>query len=278
MPDLSVISLTMNSEAYIERFLHTLTDDINACNIDTEIIIAENGSCDRTVDIIESYRRQYPFITLIKLDRNFGTTKPRNLGIRRAVGKYVLIIDSDTEIPLGTLEKLVDSFDKIPVDIKDIAIVHPRLVYPDLTFQESARRFPTIFTKIFRFLNLSAARSRDESIQAVLQEKITPVDYAASAAWLIPRVIFDVVGLLDERIFYSPEDLEFCIRCWQKGFTVWYYPHATIIHHSQRMTVKHPLSSQGIDHIRNLIKLWLKYGFMFTRRKLIMNSRIGTLS
>lgn len=81
-------------------------------------------------------------------------------------------------------------------------------------------------------------RKKLESIEEVLNEKITTVDYAISAAWFLKRSVFDEVGLLDEKIFYAPEDAEFCARLWRKGYEVWYYPKVTIIHDAQRITKK----------------------------------------
>ena len=60
--------------------------------------------------------------------------------------------------------------------------------------------------------------------------------YLMSACWMMRPTLFDEVGLLDENIFYAPEDVEFCIRVWKKGKRVLYCPQAQILHHWQRLS------------------------------------------
>jgi len=277
--DISLVALTWNSEAHVGRFLASAMADVEASGLNAEVIVVDNGSKDDTVSIIEQFQEDHSSIHLIRLERNFGTTVPRNLGIRRSRGEHILIIDSDTEFSIGTLRSLLTSFESIPVAKENIGIIHPRMIFPDGRFQENARRYPTLFSKVFRILSLEKLRSRDESIQAVIEGRITPVDYAASAAWLVPRRVFDEVGLFDESIFYSPEDLEFCIRCWKKGFMVWYYPIVTVVHHSQKITAKRPFSRLGLSHFQGLLRLWLKYHFLFSRNGMesrLMSREFGT--
>ena len=268
MLDISVVALTWNSEAHIRRFLISVISDVEASGLNVEIIIVDNGSKDDTLAVIEQFQKEHSFIHLIRLERNLGTTVPRNIALRRSLGEYILILDSDTEISQGTLNSLLTSFASIPVAREKIGIIHPKVIFPDGRFQETARRFPTLFSKIYRVLGLEKSRSLDESIPAVIEGLITPVGCAASAVWLVPRRIFDEVGLFDESIFYSPEDLKFCIRCWEKGFMVWYYPYVTVVHHSQQITSKHPFSRLGMSHFRGLLRLWLRYHFLFNRNKM----------
>ena len=177
----------------------------------------------------------------------------------------VLILDSDTEIPPGSLSSLVRAMHELP---GPVGLVAPRLVYPDGKFQESARRFPTLLTKAYRVLGLEERRAADESIPAVLAGEITKVDYAISAAWLVPRTTFERIGYLDETIFYSPEDVEFCARAWRHGLAVWYYPKAEIVHNCQRITHRRPFSKLGFSHAKQLVRYWAKYGTFFERPKI----------
>jgi GT2 family glycosyltransferase len=257
-----VVSLTWNSARFIDAMLRTLYADIEGSGIETEVIVLDNGSTDDTRTLIRAVQATQPTLQLVPLDSNQGTTKSRNIGIRMAKGQFILILDSDTEIPKGTLQALLDATVEIP-DPDRIGMVCPRLEYPNGDFQESARRFPTLLTKAYRLLRLEQLRKRDETLPEVIAGQTTQVDYAISAGWFVPRRTFDAVGLLDEEIFYSPEDVEFCARVWRNGLRVWYYPKARIIHNCQRLTNKKPFSRLGLSHAKGLLRYWWLYdGFL----------------
>jgi len=264
--DISVVTLTWNSEKYIDAFLLSLLDDLESSGFTYEIYVIDNGSKDGTKTILEKYSNIYsPTLTVIPLGRNMGTTFSRNIGIRMSKGKYIAILDSDTIIPKTFFKSLINAFFEIPSN--NIGIIHPQLIFPDGTFQESARRFPSILTKMFRLFDIENLRINNESIPEVLENKIVPVDYAISAAWFLEREIFKKVGLLDETIFYAPEDAEFCARLWENGYEVWYYPKIKIIHNAQRLTKRKPFSKLGFYHVKGLIRFWKKYKINVLRNK-----------
>ncbi|GAB4530845.1 MAG: glycosyltransferase family 2 protein [Haliangiales bacterium] len=263
-PVISIVSLTWNSARFVEPLLTTLQKDIEVSQVPTEVIVIDNGSSDRTLDLLRDFQKQHDNLHVVPLSYNLGTTVSRNIGIRMARGEYVFILDSDTEIPPGTLRGLMEGVEAIP-ERDSLGILHPRLIYPDGEFQESARRFPTFFTKLYRLMRMEDRRAQDESIDEVLSGAMTAVDYAISAAWLVPRATFERIGLLDERIFYSPEDVEFCARCWKHGLKVWYYPEVEIIHNCQRLTSKKPFSKLGLSHMKGLARYWWEYSSFFSR-------------
>lgn len=261
--DLSIVTLTWNSKKFVAPFLNSLLDDVDLSQLSCEVIVIDNGSNDGTLEELKACGRGK--ITVVPLGRNTGTTFPRNIGIRMASGSYILILDSDTVIPNGFLQRLVDSVQGLEEAGMQVGLAHPRLEYPNGDFQESARKMPTLLTKIYRLFRLEGLRRRNESVEKVLQGSRTTVDYAISAAWIVPRSTFDSVGLLDESIFYSPEDVEFCLRCWQHKLPVWYLPDVRVVHDCQRITSKKPLSRLGLSHTHGLFRLWLSYGGLLRR-------------
>lgn len=263
--DLSVISLTWNSEKYLNKFIESLHESLKESGLKYEIFIIDNGSKDKTKEIIKEYSETIPNLCIIPLGKNMGTTFSRNVGIRMAKGEYVAILDSDTIIPKNFFVSILKAFEEIPS--KKIGIIAPKIIYPDGTFQESARKFPTLSTKIFRLFDFEKLRSENESIIDSSNPRIVPVDYAISAAWVLKKEIFDKVGLLNENIFYAPEDVEFCARLWSNEYEVWYYPKAEVIHNCQRLTKKKPFSKLGFLHTRDLIKFWTKFNVKLLRKK-----------
>lgn len=258
---ISVITLTWNSETHIRKMLDSVIEDSSESGVDIEIFVVDNGSKDRTVQILKEYRERYSWIHLVLFGQNTGTTFSRNTAIRSCIGEYVLILDSDTIVGKGTIAGLLTGYNEI--DSKHgnkLGILHPQLCFPDGTFQESARRFPTPAIKFARFFGLEKKRERLESLEVVLKKRIGRVDYAISAAWFMKRVLFDKVGYLDEKIFYAPEDAEFCARLWHKEYEVWFDPRITIVHDCQRLTRKRPFSRIAVKHFVGLLYFWRKYG------------------
>ena len=246
---LSVVTLTWNSENYIYRMLDTLTNNLNSIKLNYEIIIVDNGSDDNTVSILCEYMKKNKNINLIALESNVGTTKSRNLALKQVNYENILIVDSDTEFTYTNFEKLLKSFSEIKSE--KIGIIQPRLVHTNGEIQSSALKFPTITNKFFRFLGRTQSPYDLKDIQKV--------DYCISAAWLLKREVFEVVGLLDEKIFYAPEDAEFCKRLSTLGLEVWYYPNVQIIHHYQRITSKKKINKMWFSHLKGLIYFWFKY-------------------
>lgn len=260
MIELSVISLTYNSAHYLKQMLDSLIKELSTID-KCEIIIIDNGSNDSTIEIIKSYEKDLPnnsSLCCIPLSRNMGTTFSRNIGIKMSSGQYILILDSDTEMFTGSIASLVEQYKKYEREGNAIGILHPRLLNPNGTFQESARRFPTILTKFYRLFNIEFLRNKDESIENVLLGKPCEVEYAISAAWLLSRSVFEKVGLFDEKIFYAPEDAEYCFRCRSHGYRILYYPSISITHHSQRLSRKKGNWNIKFQHLKGLFYFWQK--------------------
>jgi GT2 family glycosyltransferase len=272
-PVISVVALTWNSQRFVDSFLGSLLADIDASAIDAEVIVVDNGSSDGTLAALARYQHRRE-VSVIRLRRNFGTTVSRNLGLRRARGQFMLVIDSDTRIPRGSLLGLLTAFTEI-AEQEPVGLLAPRLTYPDGEFQESARRFPTVFTKVYRLLGWDELRRRDESDINIEMRRQVPIDYAISAAWFLPRSTLERAGYLDEHIFYAPEDVEFCARVWSRGLSVWYCPRVTIVHDCQRLTHRKPISSLGLSHLQGLVRYWSQYRGFFSRPPGQMTRAVG---
>ena len=276
---ISLIILTRNSQIYIEQCIKSVLNDL--ANIKNkykyEILIIDGGSQDNTLSILEPLCYKYREIKVINLGKNMGTTISRNIGLRKSVGKYILILDSDTEVQEGTIRILIDVFNK-----KDnVGIVAPRLFYSDGSIQPSCKKFPTIKTKIYKYIPFSITRKiaeKDELYGKICEKgykQITEVDYCISAVWMVNREAIDDIGLFDENIFYAPEDVDYCLRMWLKGWKVIYNPLASVVHHTQRKSYKDPKIAW--EHLKGLFYFFQKYNYWFNREKIykkIKNKRI----
>lgn len=266
---ISVIILTWNSEEYINKCIRSVFKDATSSNIKTEVIVIDNGSLDGTYEMLKNLQREYPNIEIIKLDKNYGTTVTRNMGIIKSKGKYIFVLDSDTVLLPGVLPELIKTIE----EGERIGIAAPRLIFPDETIQKSCKRFPTAKIKIYKFLPILKLRNIAEKEEvydrAVYQQgftKVIEVDVCCSAAWMINREAINEIGLLDEKIFYSPEDVDYCVRIWLSKWKIIYNPKVKVVHYSQRLSYKK--ISIALLHIKGLLYFFRKHKYFFDRNKL----------
>ena len=259
METISFIILTWNSEKYLPRCLESVTGKCKEEGIDYEIIIIDNGSSDATCSILDAYKLDLPDqVHLIYLDSNRGTTYTRNLGLKKAKGQYIFILDSDTEFDQGSLKEVL----RILALNEQIGIIAPRLLLPDGSIQNSVKRFPTFWHKIMKIPKiLFGTRIADADFYKTFPfEEEVFVDSAISACWFLRRELLEDVGLLDESIFYSPEDLDYCFRVREKGKGILYSPYFTILHHTQQISHKRPFSKVSLSHFAGLLYYYRKHG------------------
>ena len=256
--DLSFVILTWNSENYIEKCFFSIEAALKDIGLFYEIFIIDNGSCDATPDILKKLKEKYPsIINLILLPKNMGTTYSRNLGITKAKGKFVCIMDSDVEIFPGTIETLIKNIEENP----SVGLAVPKLLYPNGKLQKSTDVFPTVFRKIVRYFFLRKIEAQDETDFSI--NKPIFIDYAISAFWMMKRNIFNEVGFLDEKIFYSPEDVDYCLRIWKARYSILYDPTVSAVHHTQEISRGLKINAALFNHIKGLVYYFLKHRYLF---------------
>lgn len=257
--DLSFVILAWNSGRYLSKCFDSIKLKCAAEGIAYEVIIIDNGSTDGSKEIIERYAAESRGgFKLIALQRNMGTTYPRNLGLRLAQGSHICILDSDTQLRDGSLKAVLDALDAH----KQIGLIAPRLFLEDGTVQHSVKKFPSFWQKLIKIPKaVLGLRVPDVDFYAGFPfDTATDVDSAISACWFLRRELLDEIGFLDERIFYAPEDLDYCLRTRRAGKRIVYHPGLNVLHHTQQISHRSPLSKIALSHFRGLIYYFLKHG------------------
>jgi len=234
-------------------------------NSRSEIFVVDNGSVDETISILRSYQKARPKqIKPIYLNRNYGTTYSRNVGLKKSVGKYIVVMDSDVEIFGDTLDELVDALE----GDSSIGLIAPKLIYPNGQIQKSTDNFPSLTSKLLRFFFLKA-------IEKNMSERTSPeeVDYAISAMWVLRRELFDKIGYLDENIFYAPEDADYCLSCWRHAYKVVYWPQAVALHRTQELSRGIALNRAKLEHLKGLFYYFRKHRYLFMAPKIRIQVR-----
>lgn len=263
------VILTWNSAKYISECLHSL---IALCGngISANIVVIDNGSCDATVQRIgQVFGEDKTFIDhkLFQLEKNYGTTVSRNMGIRYLLEclnrpNYICILDSDTVVNELAINNLISVLESDP----SCGIVGPRMHDANMVYQRSGRQIPTVTEKLLKVLPVKSLQAKGTAQETTIPEDGTgsiDVGYLMSACWMMRSDLFAQVGLLDEKIFYAPEDVDFCIRVWKAGMRVQYCYDADILHHWQRLSRKKLFSKHNYEHLKGLVYLFWKHKYLF---------------
>jgi GT2 family glycosyltransferase len=258
--DLSFAILTWNSARYVERCLASIDAALQKSCFTYEVLVLDNGSKDDTPRLLARLSRSNGRIVPYYEQNNLGTTRSRNRLLAAAQGNYVCVMDSDVELSNGVVDTLILLLEKD----KSLGIVAPRVVYPSGKWQKSFDRFPTLTDKIHRFFRLRTIEER-EALQAGTTTESFLVDYVISAFWLMRRELLQNVGLLDERIFYSPEDVDFCLRVWKSGFRILYVPKVSVTHHTQELSRGWKLNRAKFAHVKGLAYYFMKHRYLVRR-------------
>ena len=260
---LSVVILSFNSARHIDKCLSALYQSMEALGVTYEVFVVENGSSDNSLEKINVFKEQFgEALRIINLEKNTGTTYSRNQAIKRAKGQFVLVLDSDAYVTSESLKRLTGYLQEHP----NVGIAVPRITYASGNFQLSCDQFPTLWSKLKRFFLLKKMESQSNALADAVEPVI--VDYAISACWMLPKAVIDKVGLLDEAIFYSPEDVDYCIRVWKAGYEIHYLPDVSIVHDAQELSRGFKISLFHFSHLKGIFYLMMKHNYLFGIKKL----------
>lgn len=266
----SAVVLSFNSARHLGACVASIAAAYREAGWPGEILVFENGSTDGSAALLRDLEAQHPGVVRgFYSPVNTGTTKSRNTALGAARGARILVMDADARIDCRTLAVL----DQVLDEDRRCGIAVPRLVYPDGRFQLSVDRFPTVTGKLMRVL---ALRRLEREAGARAPKERTTVDYAISAVWLMRRELLEAVGYFDERIFYSPEDVDYCLRVWQAGWSIVYEPAVTAVHDAQELSRRIRINRFTIGHALGLLYYFRKHRYWLGRERLYR--RIGRAS
>ena len=263
--DISFVILTWNSQDDIEQCLNSIYTCCKRDGLEYKIFIVDNGSSDKTPELLRKMEEQQQ-VECFYLDKNYGTTYPRNLALKKVDTEYICVLDSDTELRKGSLKKLLAEFE----NGGNVGLIAPRLVLENGLVQHSVKKFPTLMEKLLKLKKIFRLGTyhQNDFYEHFPFEQIEEVDTAISACWVFPRRTLDKVGLLDENIFYAPEDVDFSLRVWKAGYKIIYYPFFEVLHKTQQITHRSPFSKISFSHLFGLLYYYKKHHYWFSRKKI----------
>jgi GT2 family glycosyltransferase len=221
-PDLSVVVVSWNTCALLRDCVTSLQE----MSLDLQVIVVDNGSTDGSPQMLA---REAPHVTLIRNETNLGFAAASNQGLGLAVRRYCLLLNSDTVVLPGALETLIQYMDGHP----STGACGPQLLNADGSLQPSGHAFPNLASTLAELLPVPARCRR--AVKGPLEARdymvMCAVDEISGAALCVRRETMEEVGLLDEAFFFLGEDVDWCWRIRQAGWSIDYVPQARIVHY-----------------------------------------------
>lgn len=254
MPAVSIIIVSWNVRQLLLQCLASLRDAYDG--LDTEIIVVDNASSDGTAAAV---RAAFPDVQIVANEENRGFTGGNNQGLAVASGRYLFLLNPDTEVQPGALLELWRFMQEHP----KVGIAGPRLRYADGSIQPSRRRFPTLITL---FTESTIVQEYWPGLpwfdRYYLADRpgdgTQPVDWIVGAAMFARREVYEQIGGLDEGFFMYSEELDWCRRAVKAGWQVVYHPAAEVMHHEGRSS-EQVVAARHIRFFSSRVRYTRKY-------------------
>jgi GT2 family glycosyltransferase len=254
-PQVSVAIVTFRSRELVLRCLAALAQN---AGVEYEAIVVDDCSGDGTAQAV---RERFPDAQVIAKQRNEGLVAGRNAALEHVKGRYVLMLDADTEVLPGALQTLVAALDGDP----RAGLVSPKLIYPDGELQLSCHRFPPFWIPLLRRGPLARLWPEPPSHRRHMMldfdhAATRPVAWTMGAAQMWRAGLPAQIGSYDRALSsYGGEDIDWCLRVWAAGQKVLYVPEARVVHVHRKVTRRRQFSRQSWRALRDWYYLQFKH-------------------
>lgn len=221
--ELSIVIVNWNTRELLAKCL----ESIRSCPPvgEYEVWVVDNASTDASVEMV---REQFPEVRLIDNDQNMGFARANNQAIGQSRGRYVLLLNPDTEVKQGALEKLVKFMDTHP----QAGAAGARLLNSDGSLQISCHPMPTLSREFWRMFYLDAVWPyASYSMEKWSLDQPRDVGVLMGACIILPRQLLELIGLMDKDYFMYSEEVDLCYRVQKLGRRIYWLPQAEVIHH-----------------------------------------------
>ena len=251
--DVSVVIVNWNTREILRDCLVSVY--ANTKDVEIEVIVIDNGSSDGSVEMVES---EFPQAKIIANTENRGFAAANNQGMAVARGRYVLLLNSDTIVLDGAIDKATAFADSHP----RAGITGCRILNRDKTLQPSCFMFPSVLNMLLlgTYLPKVFPKSRffgREQMTWWDRSDVREVDVVTGCFMLVRREAIEQVGLMDEQFFMYAEETDWCYRFKEAGWQVMFTPDAEINH----------LGGASAEKVRaKMVLQWRKSMLLFFRK------------
>ncbi|GIK55967.1 MAG: glycosyltransferase family 2 protein [Chloroflexi bacterium] len=250
---LSIVIVSWNVRELLRECLRSIVQTQG--DLTVEVIVVDSASTDGSAAMVVA---EFPQVTLIASDENVGFPRGNNMGIAKAHGRYILLLNPDTVLHENALVHMVDYLE----NHLDVGVVGAQLLNEDGSVQSSRRRFPTLTTAFFEstWLQSKAPQRILDRYYALdmADDQTADVDWVMGACLMTRQEIAHTVGGLDEGYFMYSEELDWCRRIKMAGWRVVYLPTAQITHY-QGKSSEQVVAQRHIYFNRAKLRYFRKY-------------------
>lgn len=250
---LSIVIVSWNVHDLLRDCLHSIEQTRGELVVET--IVVDSASTDGSPAMVAT---EFPQVVLIAATENVGFPRGNNMGIAKAHGRYILLLNPDTILHEGALAYMVDYLE----NHLDAGVVGAQLLNEDGSVQSSRRRFPTLTTAFFEstWLQAHAPQRILNSYYAldIADDQTAEVDWVMGACLMTRQEIAQTIGGLDEGYFMYSEELDWCRRIKMAGWRVVYLPAAQVTHY-QGKSSEQVVAQRHIYFNRAKLRYFRKY-------------------
>ncbi len=222
----SIVIVSFNTRDTLRECLETVQRESKDLRIETFVV--DNDSGDGSAQMVED---AFPAVRLIKSTVNLGFGAANNLAIHAAQGRYIILLNSDAFLGQDSLRLAIDHMNRQP----EVALGGARLVGRDLSWQPSARMFPSIRTDALVMTGLAGRYPKSKFFGHFDRTWADPsqpaqVDWVPGAFSIIRADVLEELGAFDPRFFLYGEEVDLCRRIKSAGYEIWYWPDILVVH------------------------------------------------
>lgn len=231
--DVSIVIVSFNVSNLLNDCLLSIKKETN-CQY--EIIVVDNNSKDDSVEIVRAHHSD---VKLIQNQRNVGFAKANNAAFRETRGRYIFMLNPDTIVLDGAIDKLVRFMNEHP----EVGVCGPKNVNPDLSLQHNCHHFTSLSMIIIKYLKLERFFPHNRCFGRWYMtywkyNEIKEVDWITGCSLMIRKEVLDKVGYLDENYFMYSEEGDFCYRLKKHKLKTVFYPYASIVHYDGQSSLE----------------------------------------
>lgn len=250
---LSVVIVSWNTCELLQACLSSLSASIGELQGTVETFVVDNASVDGSAAMVHE---QFPWVTLLVNETNMGFARANNQAIRQSNGRYILLLNSDAELLLGSLDILVSFL----ADCHGVGAVGPLLLNGDGTLQTSAQPMLTPGREFWRLTFLDRVLPRATyRMKAWDRQMPRQVEALKGACLLLRREALGEVGLLDDSYFMYTEEVDLCYRLVKAGWELWWVPQAHVVHYGEASS-RQAAEEMYIQLYRSKVQFYRKFG------------------
>jgi len=220
-PKIAIVILNWNGAKLLQQFLPSIVCFSKSDS--TEIIVADNGSTDHSLEILQN---EFPEVKLLDLKQNYGFAQGYNEALKQVEADYFVILNSDVEVTSGWLQSPINLMESHP----EIAAVQPKILsFHQKTHFEYAGAAGGFIDR-FGYPFCRGRIFNEVEIDAGQYDQTTEIFWATGACMFVRASQFRDAGGFDADFWAHMEEIDLCWRLKNRGFKIVFTPESTVYH------------------------------------------------